>query len=141
MFGLVWLHWAASWIFRRIRTSSYNFCKKGYIWLNIWAKGGKKWPKICQWITYASTNNAVTSEVYIIFSWKKKKKQWQADKIAFLMINTFIYFTENVFPKYALTFQIFQKFGNFLHFLGLFQFSFLVKTYMDYSQTLPDVTS
>ena len=51
------------------------------------------------------------------------------------MINTFIYFTENVFPKYALIFQIFQKFGNFLYFFGLFQFRFLVKTYMEYSQT------
>ena len=69
-----------------------------------------------------------------------KKKQWQADKIVFLMVNTFIYFTENVFPKYALIFQIFQKFGNFLYFLGLFQFPFLVKTYIEYSQTLPDVT-
>ena len=41
-FGLMMLHWPASWSFQRIRTSSYNFCKKCYIWLNIWAKEGKK---------------------------------------------------------------------------------------------------
>ena len=37
-----------------------------------------------------------------IFLWNKK--QWKADKykIVFLIIYTFIYFKENVFPKYAL---------------------------------------
>ena len=32
------------------------------------------------------------------------------------MIYTFVYFKENVFPKYALIFQTLQKFGNFHHF-------------------------
>ena len=45
---------------------------------------------------YAFTNNAITSEIHRIFSWNKK--QWKTDKIALLMIHSFIYFTENVFP-------------------------------------------
>ena len=49
-----------------------------------------------------------------IFLWNKK--QWKDDKIAFLLIYTFIYFKENVFPKYALIFQTLKKFGNFRHF-------------------------
>ena len=40
--SLIWLRWALSWVFQRIRMSSYNFSKKSYIWLNIWAKGDKK---------------------------------------------------------------------------------------------------
>ena len=36
------------------------------------------------------------------------------------MIYTFIYFKENVFPKYALIFQILRKFGNFCHFREVF---------------------
>ena len=42
------------------------------------------------------------------------------------MIYTFVYFKENVFPKYALIFQILQKFGNFPHFLGGFLEFFFV---------------
>ena len=80
----------AWWVFQRIRTSIYNFCKKSYIWLNIWANECKKRSKICRWIIYALTNNAITSEVYKIFLWNRKR--WQVDKIACLMIYTFIYF-------------------------------------------------
>ena len=36
------------------------------------------------------------------------------------MIYTFIYFKENVFPKYALIFQTLRKFANFLSFQGGF---------------------
>ena len=123
LFSLVWLHWAASWIFRRIRTSSYNFCKKGYIWLNIWAKGGKKWPKICQWITYASTNNAVTSEVYIIFSWKKQKKN--SDKLIrlpfwwlILLYTLQKMFSQNMpwYSKYSRNLVIFFIFSVYFNF-------------------------
>ena len=46
--------------------------KKSCIWLNIWAKGGKKWPKACQSMLYAVTNNAITSEANSIFPWNKK---------------------------------------------------------------------
>ena len=60
---------------------------------------------------YAVTNNAITSEANSIFSWNKK--QWKPNKIVFLMIYTFVYFKENVFPKYALIFQILQKFCSF----------------------------
>ena len=67
----------------------------------------KKFPKII----LVFSNNAITSNVMGIFS--GNKKQWKADKIAFLIIYTFVYFKENVFPKYALIFQILQKFGNF----------------------------
>ena len=73
---------------------------------------------------YAVTNNAITSEANSIFSWNKK--QWKPNKIVFLMIYTFVYFKENVFPKYALIFQILQKFGNFPHFLGGFLEFFFV---------------
>ena len=40
------------------------------------------------------------------------------------MIYTFVYFKENVFPKYALIFQTLRKFGNFCHFREVF-FNFL----------------
>ena len=53
---------------------------------------------------FAENCNAITSKVFGIFLWNKK--QWKADKIVFLIIYTFIYFKENVFPKYALIFQI-----------------------------------
>ena len=121
-FSLICLHWALSWIIQRIGMSSYNFSKKSYISLNIWAKGGKKWPKICQSRLYTVTNNTITSEANSIFSWNKK--QWKPNKIVFLMIYTFIYFKENVFPKYALIFQTLRKFGNFCHFGEVF-FNFL----------------
>ena len=116
-FNLIWLHWALSWIFQRIRVSSYNFSKNSYIWLNIWAKGGKNWPKICWSMLHAVTNNAITLDANSIFSWNKK--QWKPDKTVFLMI-TFIYFQENVFSKYVLIFRILQKFGNFCHFREVF---------------------
>ena len=74
----------------------------------------KKLPKII----FVFSNNAITSKVFGIFLWNKK--QWKADKIVFLIIYTFIYFKENVFPKYALIFQILRKFGNFHHFGGFF---------------------
>ena len=42
-----------------------------------YAKGSKKWQKICWWMIYAVTNNAITSEVTRIFSWNKKTmKSW-----------------------------------------------------------------
>ena len=72
-FSLMWLHWAVSWFFQRIRTISYNFCKKGYIWVNIGAEGGKTWPKVCRCMIYAVTNNTITSEVSMKFSWNKKR--------------------------------------------------------------------
>ena len=72
---------------------------------------------------YAVTNNSITSEANSIFS--SDKKQWKPNKIVFLMIYTFIFLTENVFPKYALIFQTLQKFGNFCHFRKLF-FNFFV---------------
>ena len=117
-FSLIWLHWALSWIILRIRMSSYNFSKKSYIWLDIWAKGGKNWPKICRSILYAITNNAIISGANSIFS--GNKKQWKPNKIVFLMMYTFIYFKENVFPKYALIFQTLRKFGNFCHLREVF---------------------
>ena len=76
-FLLIWLHCTLSSVFPRIRISSYNLNNRGYILLNIWAKGGKKWPNICQSILYAVTSNVVTSEINRIFSWIKK--QWRAD--------------------------------------------------------------
>ena len=130
-FSLIWLHWALSWIFQRIRMSSYNFSRKSYIWLNIWAKGGKKWPKICRSMLYTVTNNAITSEANSIFSWNKK--QWKPNKIVFLMIYTFVYFKENVFPKYALIFQTLRKFGNFCHFREVFFNFFVYCGRVDYS--------
>ena len=63
---------------------------------------------------YAVTNNAITSEASSIFSWNKK--QWKPNKMVFLMIYYFIYFKENVFPKYALIFRTLRKFGNFHRF-------------------------
>ena len=74
----------------------------------------KKLPKII----FVFSNNAITSKVFGIFLWNKK--QWKADKIVFLIIYTFIYFKENVFPKYALIFQILWKFDNFHHFWRVF---------------------
>ena len=130
-FSLIWAQWALSWIFQRIRMSSYNFSKKSYTWLNIWAKGGKKWPKILQSMLYAVTNNAITSEANSIFSWYKK--QWKPNKIVFLMVFIFIYFKENVFPKYALIFQTLQKFGNFCHFREVFFNFFVYCGRVDYS--------
>ena len=79
----------------------------------------EKLPKIVS----AFSNNAITSKVFGIFLWNKK--QWKADKIVFLMIYTFVYFKENVFPKYALIFQTLRKFGNFCHFGEVF-FNFFV---------------
>ena len=67
----------------------------------------KKWTKICRWMIYAVSNNPITSKVYRIFLWNKK--QWNADK-------------ENLFPKYALIFQIFQKYDNFLQIWVFFNF-------------------
>ena len=72
-FSLMWLHWAVSWFFQRVRTSSYNLCEKSYIWVNIGAKGGNTWPKICRCMIYAVTNSAITSEVSMKFSWNKKR--------------------------------------------------------------------
>ena len=63
--------------------------KKSYTWLNIWAKGDKKWPKICRSMLYTVANNAITSEANSVFSWNKK--QWKPNKTFFLMIYTFVY--------------------------------------------------
>ena len=67
--------------------------KKSYIWLNIWAKGKK------------GQKNAITSQKQRVYSHGWNKKQGKANKIVFLMIYTFVYLMENVFPKYALIFQ------------------------------------
>ena len=82
---------------------------------------------------YAVTKNAITSEVYRIFS--MNKKQWKADKIVFLMIHNFIYFTENTFPKYVVLFQILRKLGNFRHFGGFTSlfFLFFLSTWLDWA--------
>ena len=69
-------------------------------------------------IIFVLSNNAITSKVFRIFLWNKKR--WKTDKIVFLIIYTFIYFTENVSPKYALIFQILRKFGNFRNLGGVF---------------------
>ena len=79
---------------------------------------GQKLTKKLSKIIFVFSNNAITSKVFRIFLWNKKK--WKVDKIVFLIIYTFVYFKENVFPKYALIFQILQKFGNFRHFGGVF---------------------
>ena len=60
-FSLIRLDFAVLWVFQKIRTSSYNLCKKSYIWLNIWAKWGKKF--VMNDIWYAVRDNAITSEV------------------------------------------------------------------------------
>ena len=82
---------------------------------------------------YAVTNNAITSEANSIFSWNKK--QWKPNKIVFLMIYTFVYFKENVFPKYALIFQTLQKFGNFCHFREVF-FIFFCLMWLEWTPLL-----
>ena len=84
--------------------------------------------KICWWMIYAVSSNAITSEVYKMFLWKnKQKKTTKADKIVFLMKYNFIYFAENVFPGYSMPWDsrysgnlvIFVIYWSFLHFFCL----------------------
>ena len=49
-----------------------------------------------------------------------KQKIVKTKKIIFLKFYTFVYFKENVFPKYVLLFQTLRKFGNFCHFREVF---------------------
>ena len=119
-FCLMWLDWDVLWVFQRIRTNSNNFCEKSYIWLNIWAKWGKNWPKMFRKFIYGVSNNATTSEVYIIILWNKK--HWKADKIVFLLI-IFLYIFENFcfgnlhqYSKYSRNLLIFVIFWGFLQF-------------------------
>ena len=110
----MWLDWAVISFFQRIKTNSSNFCLKSYIWLNIWTKWGKNWPKNCQKL-FVFSNNAITSKVFGIFLWNKK--QWKADKITLKLIYTFIYFMYLFSPNFASIFQMPLKFGHFGHFL------------------------
>ena len=125
IFSLMWLHWVASRVFQRIRTISCDFCKKSFIWLNIWAKGGNQndWKFADEWYLLSPIMQQL--QKYVEYSHEIKNNDkliilhfwWYILYMLYiLMIYTFIYFTENVFPKYALIFQIFQKFGSFHHF-------------------------
>ena len=122
-FSLVWLHWALSWIIQRIRMSSYNYGKKCYIRLNIWANRGKKWPKICWSMLYVVTNNAILQkqDVYC-----QEINNWKPNKTVFLRIYT-LYTLRKMFsqtmPWYSKHYKnlvIFVILGRFSSFFFLF---------------------
>ena len=91
------------WFFKELEPIAIIYVKMLPNWLNIWAKWGKNWLIICQWVIYADSNNAITSAVYRIFLWNKK--QWIAVKIVFLVMDAF--------TKSSAKIEIFSKIFDF----------------------------
>ena len=83
----------------------------------------------------ATTNNAITSEVNKIFSWSKK--QWEADKIVFLMMYRKI-FSQNMpwYSKYYRNLVICVILWGFLQFFCLVRMGSFIGFSKNYNQMI-----